>query len=94
MSMDRERSSYGDEFEERESDRKLLTPAIIATGVVVAVVLIFVLQNGEKRQIDFLFVEVTTRVWVALAIAIALGVILDRLFLFWWRRRGRRRDDR
>ena len=89
MSMERDR--LGDDFRD-EPKRNIMTPAIIATAVIVAVILIFVLQNRERMRIDFLFVEINSRVWVALAIAVVLGVLLDRVLLFWWRRR--RRSDR
>lgn len=65
---------------------------LIIFGVVVAVTVIFILQNRERRNVDFLFFEVKTRVWTSLLIALVLGVILDRLFLSWWRRRRERRD--
>jgi uncharacterized integral membrane protein len=93
MSMDRE-GAYGGDMDERPQRRTLLTPAVVATVVIVAVIVIFVLQNRERTQIDFLFVELNSRVWVALAIAVGLGVLLDRVIQFWWRRRRSRRDDR
>ncbi len=71
-----------------------ISPALIGFVVVAVVAVIFVLQNREKTQIDFLFFEVNARVWTSLAVAVALGVILDRLFSAWWRRRKRRNDAR
>ena len=56
-----------------------------------ALALIFVIQNTEQAPVEFLFWERRMSVWVAIAIAIALGIILDRLVPTWWRRR--RRDD-
>jgi uncharacterized integral membrane protein len=67
-----------------------LNPAIVAFVVVVALALIFFLQNGEKTQIDFLFFEKTTTKRWAVIVAIVLGIVLDRLFAIWWRRRRRR----
>jgi hypothetical protein len=64
---------------------------LIAFLIIAALTVIFVFQNREKHAIDFLFFEVNTRTWFALAVAVVLGVILDRLFISWWRRRGRRR---
>lgn len=55
--------------------------------VVAAICLVFVLQNRERKSVDFLFFELNSRQWVNIAVAIALGVVLDRLFLGWWRRR-------
>ena len=67
---------------------------LIAFIVVAALTVVFVVQNREERPIDFLFFEVNTRTWTALATALALGVILDRLFIGWWRRARSRRNER
>jgi hypothetical protein len=64
---------------------------IVLVGVAVVAVL-FVLQNRERKSVDFLFFEINSRQWVNIAVAIAIGVILDRLFLGWWRRRRNRKD--
>ena len=48
---------------------------------------IFIVQNSERTNVDFLFVDFESPVWVALLVAIAIGVVLDRLFVYWWRRR-------
>jgi hypothetical protein len=67
---------------------------LIAFIAVAALTVVFVFQNREERTIDFLFFEVNTRTWTALATALALGVILDRLFIGWWRRARSRRNER
>jgi uncharacterized integral membrane protein len=68
------------------------SPLLIGFVIVVALALVFVLQNGETADIHVLFFEFTASVWVAIAIAIGIGILLDRILLAWWRRR--RRDDR
>lgn len=69
-------------------DRPTTIPwKLIGFGVVVVVTLLFVLQNREPARVEFLFFETETRQWVNLLIAVVLGVLLDRLFLTWWRRR-------
>jgi uncharacterized integral membrane protein len=84
-------------YEQRRDDggirrtRTGISPALIAALVVVAGAIVFIVQNTERAQIQFLFVERRMAVWVAIAIAIVVGVILDRLLSAWWRRR--RRDD-
>lgn len=61
--------------------------------VIVAVVAaIFVVQNREEAEIQFLFFDGTFRIWTAIAFAILLGILLDRLILLWWRRARRRND--
>ena len=67
---------------------------LIAFVVVAALAVVFVFQNRERHQIDFLFFELNTRTWTALVAALVLGVVLDRLFISWWRRTRTRRDDR
>lgn len=54
---------------------------------------IFVFQNSDRTQVDFLFFSFNSRVWVAIAVAMALGVVLDRFIIGWWRRARKRRDD-
>ena len=65
---------------------------LIALVVVAALAVVFVFQNRERHQIDFLFFELNTRTWTALATAVVLGVVLDRLFSSWWKRRNRRNE--
>jgi uncharacterized integral membrane protein len=65
-------------------------PALIILGSVIVVAIVFIAQNSDKATIQFLFIEVTTRIWAGFLIAIALGVVLDRLFSMWWRRRKQR----
>lgn len=64
-----------------------VSPRLIGFIVIAIVAVVFVVQNSEKTTVRFLFIEVEARVWAAVLIAIALGVVLDRLFLAWWRRR-------
>ena len=72
------------------SERSGVSPALIVLGIVAIVAVIFIVQNNEQRQIEFLFFDVSTPVWVALLVAVALGVVLDRLFVYWWNRRRKR----
>jgi uncharacterized integral membrane protein len=63
---------------------------LIAFVGLAALTVVFVLQNREFSQIDFLVVEVESRQWVIILVSIAIGVVLDRLFLMWWRRRRKK----
>lgn len=81
------------EYRTSEPEQKDTPWRLIVFGVIAIVTVIFILQNREKREIDFLFFEVRTRVWVGLFIALILGVILDRLFQSWWRRRKAARNS-
>ncbi len=64
---------------------------LILTIIVAAITAAFIAQNRERTQIEFLFFDFGSRIWTAIAIAIALGVLLDRLFLAWWRRARKRK---
>ncbi len=61
---------------------------LILLSVVAAVSVIFFLQNSELTRIDLLFFEWTTTIRWSILMAIVLGVLLDRSFSVWWRRRG------
>ncbi|HEX4983372.1 MAG TPA: hypothetical protein VFV63_16830 [Ilumatobacteraceae bacterium] len=67
---------------------------LIAFVAVAALAVVFVFQNRERHRIDFLFFEISTRTWTALTTALVLGVVLDRLFISWWRRSRNRRNER
>ena len=67
---------------------------LIAFILVAILTVVFVLRNGDDQEIDFLFFDVNTRSWTALAMALVLGAILDRLFIAWWRRARNRRNER
>lgn len=59
---------------------------LILTVFVAILAAIFVFQNSNRTKINLLFWDFNSRVWVAIAISIGLGVLLDRLILSWWRR--------
>jgi uncharacterized integral membrane protein len=70
------------------SEGRSTTTTLIILVVIVAIAATFIIQNSDKATIRFLFISVTTRIWAGFLIALALGVLLDRLFAMWWRRRN------
>ena len=59
-------------------------------GVVVAVLtLVFFFRNSQPVKLNFLVFTKTSTVRWSIFVAILLGVLLDRLFSIWWRRRRR-----
>lgn len=75
-----------------ESGRGGPSVALIGFGIVAVLAVIFFLQNGEHTSIDFLVFESdTTKRW-SILMSVVFGVVLDRLFTFWWRRRKRRQN--
>ena len=76
------------------ADKKGPSPALIGFLIVVVLTVVFILQNRERTELDFVVFELHSRVWTSIAVSIVLGVVLDRLFLrFWRRRRQRKRND-
>ncbi len=64
--------------------------ALIVVGLLTALIVVFILRNSDETQIDFMFFDWNTTVRWSIFIAVVLGVLLDRMILSWWRRRGRR----
>lgn len=62
---------------------------LILLILVAAVTAVFIAQNRERTNIEFLFLDFNSRVWTAIVISLLLGVLLDRLILMWWRRARR-----
>ena len=50
-----------------------------ALGIAVVLAIIFVAQNAQETEVDFLFVHTTTPLVVALLIAAALGALIGWL---------------
>jgi hypothetical protein len=64
--------------------------ALIAGLVVIALSVIFFLQNGEWVNIDFWIFEKRTTIRWSILMSILLGIGLDRIVSIWWRRRRAR----
>jgi uncharacterized integral membrane protein len=89
-----DRSRFDDGRDARvESGRGGPSAALIAAIVLVVALLIFVVRNGDDAAVDFVFTDVQLPLWIVMAIAVGVGILIDRLVLFWWRRGRRGRDD-
>ena len=73
------------------ADKKGPSPALIGFVIVVILTIVFIARNRDRTELDFLLFEVHSRVWTAIAVSIALGVVLDRLFSHFWRKRRERK---
>lgn|GEM_PF-3376245 len=60
---------------------------LIVTVIVVALLAIFVIQNGDPIRVEFLLFGVSLPVWLVVAISMVVGVLLA---LAWRMVRGRR----
>jgi uncharacterized integral membrane protein len=85
-----ERREPGEDGGGPPPQRTGLSPALIGFGIVAIVAVIFIAQNSARTDINFLFFDFNSRVWVALLVAIGIGIVLDRLLVYWWRRRRSR----
>lgn len=63
---------------------------LIGLGIVIVLFIVFFLQNSEQLTIDFLVFEKRTTIRWSLLVAVVLGVLSDRIFTMWWRRRRKR----
>ena len=64
-----------------------VSPALIVLAVIVLLLIVFIAENGHAVRIRLIVPRVTMPVWVAFLICVAVGVVLDRLFLAWWHHR-------
>jgi len=71
-----------------------LNASLIAWLVILAFGLIFFFRNSEKTKLDFLFFTSHNKTRWLVITCIGLGVLLDRLFTIWWRRRRAARNVR
>ena len=62
---------------------------VIAAGVVLVLLVIFMLQNRDRANIDFLFWDIEARLWLVIVLAAVLGFVIGWLL----GRSGRGRKD-
>lgn len=67
--------------------------AFIGLLIVVALAVVFFLQNSEPVFIDFLVFERRTTIRWSILMAVVLGVLLDRIFTIAWRRRKKNKQQ-
>ena len=67
--------------------------AFIGLLIVIALAVVFFLQNSELVSIDFLVFEKRTTLRWSILMATVLGVLLDRIFSIAWRRRKKNKQN-
>lgn len=78
---------HGDIERSAESGGMQAPPIKLVALLIVAIVAaIFFFQNGDSVSIEFLWMDVTWPERTVILISIVLGVLLDRLASFFWRR--------
>ena len=67
--------------------------ALIFFLILIALAAVFALQNSETVSIDFLVVEKRTTIRWSILMAVALGILIDRIFSIWWHRRSNKKNN-
>jgi uncharacterized integral membrane protein len=62
-------------------------------GLAIILAVVFMAQNNERVELNFLMFEGSARLWVGLLVALVLGALLGQGVEALWERRTRRRDD-
>ena len=88
-----DRSKWNDNANAAKSGRNGPSVALIVALVLGVVAIVWFLQNGKDVDITFLFGTWETSVRWAIIIAIAVGVVLDRLVTYGLRRRKRKKAE-
>lgn len=70
--------------------RRAVRLGVAAVAVVLAVV--FMVQNNDRVELNFLMLEMSTRLWVGLLVTLLLGGLLGQAVGALWTRRRARRD--
>lgn len=73
-------------------DKRRVMRLVLAVLIVVVAV-IFMSQNDEEVELNFLMFSVSTRLWVGLLITLVLGAVLGQVAESLWARRKRRRAE-
>lgn len=66
---------------------------LIALLVVVAGLAVFFFQNGSDAPVHFLWLDGSWPVWSVILISVVIGIVIDRLGQWQWRRARRRKND-
>jgi uncharacterized integral membrane protein len=65
---------------------------LIALLLVVIGLAFFFFQNGNDAPVHFLWLDGTWPVWAVIGVSVIVGVVLDRLVTWQWRRARRRKQ--
>lgn len=65
---------------------------LVAAGIIIVAVAIFIAQNAEDVPIEFLFFEGSVPLWLIIVVTLVLGAVLGQVF-FYLRRRKKRKEE-
>ena len=66
---------------------------LLVAGIAIIVAVVFMSQNNDKVELNFLMFSVSARLWVGLLATLVLGAILGQGVEVLWERRKRRRAE-
>jgi uncharacterized integral membrane protein len=92
MSMDRDDRYSRDEAYTR-ADYGRPPWKLIALLVLVILLAFFFFQNGDDAPVSFLWFDGAWPLWAVIGISVLVGVALDRLIAWQWRRTRQRRNS-
>jgi len=66
---------------------------LLVAGIAIVVAVVFMLQNNDKVELNFLMFSGSTRLWVGMLATLLLGALLGQAVEALWARRKRRRAE-
>lgn len=85
--------SHSNQIDEAQGGQAGPPLKLIALLILVILLAVFFFQNGDKAPIEFLWLDGNWPLWTVIGISVAVGIVLDRLFVWQWRRARRRKDE-
>jgi uncharacterized integral membrane protein len=64
----------------------------LVAGIAILVAVVFMAQNNERVELNFLVFTVSTRLWVGMLVTLVLGALLGQGGEILWTRRKARRS--
>lgn len=63
----------------------------LVAGIAILVAVVFMAQNNDQVELNFLVLSVSTRLWVGMLVTLVLGALLGQgVAILWTRRKARR----
>ncbi len=72
---------------EPQGDGRRISGSVILGLLAVAAIVIFIVQNTNRAEVNFLFFDGDWALWVVIVITIGLTLIAERFIAYAWKRR-------
>jgi uncharacterized integral membrane protein len=79
--------------EKSEGPDKRRALRLLVAGIAIVVAVVFMSQNNDKVELNFLVFSLSARLWVGLLATLVLGAVLGQGAEVLWARRKRRRGE-